>query len=131
MIPKLMWLHFSPVSPFVLLVFTPGRAFPLAGCAPPLFQTPLPCGLAGRTSLAATAGADLALTRSPPPLEGLPPPLFFSPLLCPVWGNLSKFQAVNVSKSLAALPQMTPKASHSEGANGGGQEFGLRIWLVV
>lgn len=74
MIPKLMWLHFSPVSPFVLLVFTPGRAFPLAGRAPPLLQTPLGCGLAGRPSLAATAGAGLALTRSPPPLEGLPFP---------------------------------------------------------
>lgn len=90
MIPKLRGLHFSLVNPFVLLVFTPGRAFPLAGCAPPLLQTPPWCGLAGRISLAATAGAGLALTRLPPPLGGAAPfPLLLSPSVLPVWGTLS------------------------------------------
>lgn len=128
-IPKLMWLHFSSVNPFVLLVFTPGRAFPLAGCAPPLLQTPLRCGLAREDVSGRHSWSCPALTHHPHPWRD--GPLLF--LLSPPVPRLEKLTQVPSSKckSLAALPQRTPKLPHSEGASGGGQELGLRIWLVV
>lgn len=72
----------------------------------------------------ARAGAVLALTRTalPAPHQGLFPFLF--PLSPPVLRLGKLFQVPSSKfKSLAALPQMTPKLSHSKAGGGGGQEF--------
>ena len=43
------WLHFWSVNPFVLLVFTPVKAFPFQGVTGPGFRHPFGWGLAGGT----------------------------------------------------------------------------------
>lgn len=66
---------------------------------------------------------------TPTPGGTAPFPLLLSPPV-PRLGKLIQVPSSKF-KSLAALPQLTPKLSHSEGGSGGGQEFRLRVWLVV
>lgn len=83
-------------------------------------------GLAGRTSLAARAEAGPTLPRSSlHPRDRLPP--FPFPLSPPV-PRLGKLIQVPSSKfkALAALPQMTPKLSHSKGGGGEARSSGWR-----
>lgn len=97
MIPKLMWLHFSSVNPFVLPVSTPGREhFHLQDVPHPCFRhlSVWPCWeeLSGCHSWS-WPGPDQVTST---PAGTAPFPLLLSPPV-PRLGNVSKFQVVNLS----------------------------------